>query len=72
MSEHQLTETQATEEALLLICRKLRRMAPDAFTTAWSQLPDGAKLALNAAEARADDLRLHYTVTWPVQQDPDA
>ena len=65
MNEHLMTEAQATEEALLLITRKLRRMAPEAFTKAWGQLPDQAKAALNAAESRADLLRNTNTVTWP-------
>jgi hypothetical protein len=69
MSEHQMTEAQATEEALLLITRKLQRMAPDAFAKAWGQLPDGAKVALGAAESRADLLRNTNTVTWPAQDE---
>lgn len=61
-----LTDTQAADLALLLITRKLRRMAPTEFDRAWRQLPDGAKNAINAAEMRADVLRDQQPgLTWP-------
>lgn len=71
MSEHLMTEAEAVEEALLLITRKMRRMAPEAFDRAWGQLPDPAKNALVMAEARADRLRLTNTVAWPELDEED-
>lgn len=52
-----MTETQATDEAVLLFTRKLRRLHPAAFQDIWHRLPDGAKCAIYAAERRADQLR---------------
>ncbi len=61
------TETEATDEALLLITRKMRRMYPEAFAAVWAKLPDGAKDALLLSEVRADSLRDKQTgKTWAV------
>jgi hypothetical protein len=51
------TDTQATDEALLLLTRKLRRLHPAAFADIMGKLPEGAREALNTAEMRADTLR---------------
>lgn len=53
----QMTEAQATDEALLRYMRKMMRMAPEAHAAVWAKLPDGAKRALMAGEVRADVLR---------------
>jgi hypothetical protein len=63
------TASQATDEALLLFIRKVRRLHPAAFGDVWAKLPDGAKQALAAAEMRADVLRdTNRGLTW--QPDP--
>jgi hypothetical protein len=52
------SEAQATDEAVLLFTRKVRRLIDrETFAKIWKQLPDGAKEALYAAERRADVLR---------------
>jgi len=51
------TDQQATDEAVLLLTRKLQRMYPDAYADLVGQLPDGARNALNLADVRADHLR---------------
>lgn len=51
------TDNQATDEAVLLFTRKMRRIHPAAFADIWKRLPDGAKRALETAERRADQLR---------------
>jgi hypothetical protein len=56
-TETTMTETQATDEALLLLVRKMRRIHPDAFREVWAKLPDGAQTALLIAETRADTHR---------------
>ncbi len=48
------TEAQATDEAVLLLTRKLRRLYPDVYTNLMSKLPQGARTALDAANLRAD------------------
>jgi hypothetical protein len=50
-------EAQATDEAVLLLVRKLRRMYPAAYTDLMNRLPVGACDALAAADLRADRLR---------------
>jgi hypothetical protein len=61
MAERQTTETytdqQATDEAVLLLVRKLRRLHRDAYTDLMGRLPEGARYALNQADIRADHLR---------------
>lgn len=54
---HTMTETEATNEALLLMIRKARRLHPEAFADILSRLPEGAKVALEKAERAADTLR---------------
>lgn len=58
------TEAQATDEALLLLSRKLRRTSRMTFDKIWAQLPDGAKDAIALAEARADRVRDAGGLTW--------
>ena len=52
------TDHEATDEALLLLVRKLRRTHPDTYLAIMSQLPEGARVALDHAEHRADTVRL--------------
>ena len=66
---HTMTQTEATDEALLLITRKMRRLHPEAFRDVWAKLPDGAKDALILAENRADVLRDKGPVAWPVDDE---
>jgi len=51
------TEAQATDEAVLLLTRKLMRLHPEAYADIWRRLPDGAKTAIFGAERRADKIR---------------
>lgn len=53
----QMTDQQATDEALLLLTRKMRRLHPDEFADTWNRIPCGAQTAILAAERRADALR---------------
>lgn len=58
MSETRVyTDSQATDEAVLLLTRKLRRLHREAFADLTARLPEGAREALSAAERRADVLR---------------
>jgi hypothetical protein len=67
-----MTDTEATDEAVLLLVRKLRRLEPEAFSTIWGKLPEGARLALTRADIRADVYRDHHPETvWPVEPDLD-
>jgi hypothetical protein len=63
MAERQTTETytdqQATDEAVLLLARKLRRLHPDTYVALMTMLPEGARNALHFADLRADTLRAH-------------
>ncbi len=64
------TDTEATDEALLLFTRKMRRMHPEAFAAVWAKLPDGAKDAILFSEVRADTLRdAQAGKTWQVTED---
>jgi hypothetical protein len=54
---------EATDEAVLLLTRKLRRLHPAEFADVWSRLPDGARDAVGWAEARAELLRDAQGVT---------
>lgn len=68
------TEAQATDEAVLLFVRKMRRMHPDAFADVWAKLPDGAKEAIGATERRADKERDANGISpdrWAVDLDDD-
>lgn len=51
------TDSEATDEALLLFIRKVRRLHPDAYASVLRQLPEGARTALTLAENRADMVR---------------
>lgn len=72
-----MTDVEATEEALRLFVRKMRRMHPAAFGDVTMRMSDDALTALYAGEARADarfmdDVRR----TWPTPpadqvEDPD-
>ncbi len=53
------SDAQATDEALLLFVRKVRRLHRSAFDDVIGKLPEGAREALNDAEMRADTLRAH-------------
>lgn len=53
----QMTDQQATDEAVLLLTRKLMRLHPDAYADTLTRMPDGARRAIHAAELRADNLR---------------
>jgi hypothetical protein len=63
------TEAQATDEAMLLLTRKLRRQERAAFDKIWAQLPDGAKDAIFRAEARADQVRDAGGLTWEMDEE---
>lgn len=66
------TDAQATDEAMLLLTRKFRRMFPQQFQAVWGKLPAGAQRAIYASEIRADVLRdkpIYYT--WPKDEDED-
>jgi hypothetical protein len=51
------TDQQATDEAVLLLTRKLRRLYSDTYRALMARLPEGAQEALNQADVRADHLR---------------
>jgi hypothetical protein len=51
------TDAEATNEALLLFTRKLRRLHPGVFSDVIKKLPEGARFALVLAENRADMVR---------------
>lgn len=63
------TEAQATDEAMLLLTRKLRRQERAAFDKIWAQLPDGAKDTIFRAEARADRVRDTGGLTWETNEE---
>jgi hypothetical protein len=66
------TEAQATDEALLLLVRKLRRLDRSTFDLIWKQLPDGAQDAILLSEVRADRVRDAGGLTWEPAEDLDA
>lgn len=55
--EIEYTDTQATDEALLLFVRKIRRLHPEAYADVLRRLPEGAPWALELAQQRAEKLR---------------
>lgn len=65
------TEAEATDEAMLLLSRKLRRLHPGAFANIWSKLPEGAHRAIYAAERRADVVRDQGGKEWEETPDLD-
>lgn len=48
------TDEQATDEAVLLMVRKLMRLHPAAYADVMAKMPEGAREALSLAERRAD------------------
>jgi hypothetical protein len=68
MNQPTMTETQATNEAVLLLTRKLRRMDRATYNRVFAALPDGAKTALNLAEMEAEKLRDREggPAAWPM------
>lgn len=60
-----MTDSQATDEAVLLLTRKLRRLHPEAYAAIWGKLPEGAQRALLTAEMRADLLRDKGGLPYP-------
>lgn len=71
MSEIEMTQTEATEEALRLLVRKLRRLHPDTYLAIMNKMPQGAVETLTVAEFRADNAFLEASAngverTWPV------
>lgn len=57
MTTKPYTDQEATDEAVLLLVRKLRRLHPDAYIDLMDRLPEGARDALTLADQRADNLR---------------
>jgi hypothetical protein len=57
MATETYTDAQATDEAVLLLTRKLRRLHPEVHADLMRRLPEGARDALNFADIRADWLR---------------
>jgi len=51
------TDQQATDEAVLLLTRKLGRMFPAQYAALMLQMSEGAREALHFADLRADKLR---------------
>lgn len=59
-------ESELTDEAVLLLTRKLGRLHPDAHADLVRRLPDGARVALIMAENRADSRRdTRGPLKWP-------
>lgn len=55
--QHTMTDAEATDEAVLLLIRKLMRLQPDAYADVIKRLPRGARDAIAFSERRADVLR---------------
>lgn len=51
------TDNEATDEAVLLLVRKLGRLHPEAYADIVRRLPGDARFALILAENRADRVR---------------
>jgi len=69
-----MTDAQATDEALLLLTRKLMRLHPEAYAAVIQKMPEGARRALALAEGRADRVRDMHGVNglaYPVEPDWD-
>lgn len=69
-----MTDAEAADEAILLLTRKMRRLHRAEFDHVWGMLPDGAKRAIYAAEARADRVRDAGGKQWaddPFEDDSD-
>jgi hypothetical protein len=54
---HTMTEQEATDQAVLLLVRKMMRLHPVAYADMIKRLPVGARDALAMSEIRADILR---------------
>ena len=65
MNKITMSEQQATEMALMLLIRKMRRLYTAEYVDVLRSLPDEAREALTVAEMRADTLRLRNEVEWP-------
>jgi hypothetical protein len=71
---HTMTDHQATDEGVLLLVRKLMRLHPAAAADLMGRIPEGARLALAAAERRADVLRDQHGIdqlTYPMDEFDD-
>lgn len=71
-----MTTDEATDEAVLVLTRKLMRLHPEAYADVIRRLPEGAREQLGAAERRADTLRdregigtLAYPAVYPSDTD---
>lgn len=53
------TDAQATDEAVLMLTRRLRRLYPDAYAAVIDSLNPGLRDALHLADNRADVQRHH-------------
>lgn len=64
------TEAQATDEAVLLMIRKLRRLEPAAYARIMEKMPQGGRNTLIEAERRADVRRSTegLITEWPVPE----
>lgn len=51
------TDNEATDEAVLMLTRRLRRLHRDAYAAVLRSLSEGAQTALGQAEIRADRVR---------------
>lgn len=72
---HTMTDQQATDEAVLLLVRKLMRIQPDAYADVVKRLPDGARRAIALAECRADVLRDEHglgELSYPAEGEDDS
>jgi len=54
---HLFTDAQATDEAVLMLTRRLMRLHPDVYFAVITTLADGLRDALHLADNRADLLR---------------
>lgn len=76
MTTTEYTDAQATDEAVLLLVRKLRRTHQDVYAEIIAKLPQGAQDALMLADQRADKLRMdgvtrEYRNIWAGEDDSD-
>ncbi len=68
----EMTEVEATEEALRLFVRKVRRLHSEAFADVVQRMSDEALMALYAGERRADNRFLDATHrVWPAAPDDE-
>lgn len=76
MTTTEYTDAQATDEAVLLLVRKLRRTYQDVYAEIIAKLPQGAQDALMLADQRADKLRMdgvtrEYRNIWASEDGSD-